>query len=69
MKKNTFGRNLRKIREIVGINATELADRSGLTQAAISQIESGKRDPSLSSIIAILSVIPTKFEILMTEIK
>jgi len=40
----------------------ELARRSGLTPAAISQIEAGSRDPNLSSILKILKVIPISFE-------
>lgn len=55
-------KNLRKLREALGISAAELAERSGLTPAAISQIETGKREPSLSSILAIMKVIPAKFE-------
>lgn len=41
-----------------------LAKKSGLTEAAISQIETGKRDPSLKSILAIMKVIPCTFEVL-----
>lgn len=39
-----------------------LAKASGLTPAAVSQIENGNREPSLSSILAIMSVIPASFE-------
>lgn len=38
---------------LTGINQLELSNRSGLTQAAISQFVSGKREPSLSSILKI----------------
>lgn len=44
------------------MSQSELAKRSGLTPAAISQIESGQREPSLSSILAIMKVIPVTFE-------
>jgi transcriptional regulator with XRE-family HTH domain len=57
-------KNLKKIRSSLGMTQGELARRTKLTPAAISQIESGKRDPSLSSILAILKVIPAKFEVL-----
>lgn len=57
-----FGKNLKEVLDFLGMTQSELADRSGLTRAAISQIIGGQRDPSLSSVIAILSVVPVKFE-------
>jgi transcriptional regulator with XRE-family HTH domain len=59
---HSFGKNLREIRKLLGMSASELANRAGVTAAAISQIENGTRDPSLSTIIAILGVLPVKFE-------
>lgn len=47
------------------MSQTELADRAGLTRAAVSQIINGSRDPSLSTVIKILKVIPVKFEVLI----
>jgi HTH-type transcriptional regulator, competence development regulator len=63
----TFGKNLKKIRESLGLTAAELARMSDLTPAAISQIENGERDPSLSTILKILKVIPVKFEKLIED--
>lgn len=60
-----FGKNLKKVRESLGMSAAELAQYSGLTPGCISHIEVGSRDPSLSTIIRILSVIPVKFEVLI----
>lgn len=57
-------KNLRKIRISLGMTSKALAKKSGLTEAAISQIETGKRDPSLKSILAIMKVIPCTFEVL-----
>ncbi len=62
MKPNRFGENLKNIIVNLGMTQVELANRSGLTPAAISQILDGKREPSLSSICALLEVIPVKFE-------
>lgn len=59
---NVFGKNLRKVRESLGLTQAELAGRAQLTPAAISQIEGGSRDPCLSTICRILEVIPVKFE-------
>lgn len=60
-----FGKNLRKIREQLGLSQSELANRAGITPAALSMIESGSREPGLYTILRILEVIPVKFEKLM----
>lgn len=41
-----FGRTLRKLRTEADLNQAELADRAGITQSAVSQIEKGERAPS-----------------------
>lgn len=61
-----FGENLSIVLEAIGMTQSDLANRSGLTQAAISQIISGKREPSLDTIVKILNVIPVKFERLVS---
>lgn len=53
---------LAKILKQLDMTQKELAQRSGLTPAAISQIINGDREPTLGSILAILKVIPVKFE-------
>ena len=62
MRSDLFGSKLKKILTTLGISQIDLASKTGLTQAAVSQILNGKREPSLSTIIAILEVIPVKFE-------
>lgn len=62
MKPGNFGSNLNKILKVLGISQTELAEKSGLTPGAVSQILNGKNEASLGSICKILSVIPIKFE-------
>ena len=42
---------VRQTREAAGISQRALRDRSGLTQSHISQIESGKLEPGLSTFI------------------
>jgi len=42
-----------------GLNAAELADRSGLTEAAISYLRSGQREPSYRSLQRLTQVLPT----------
>lgn len=63
--KHRFGKNLREILTYLEISQSELANKTGLTQAAISQIIQGDREPSLNTICKILSVLPTNFERLM----
>lgn len=61
-----FGSNLREILFFLEINQSELAAKSGLTQAAISQIINGERAPSLRTILKILKALPVSFERLMS---
>jgi transcriptional regulator with XRE-family HTH domain len=61
-----FGKNLRQVMDALGLDQTDLSERTGLTQAAISQLLNGIRDPSLHTIVRILQVIPVKFEKLVT---
>lgn len=63
----TFGRNLRWLRRRFGMSLNELARESGLTGACISNVENGKRQPNLSTILKIMKVIPVKFEIFIAE--
>lgn len=44
------GNRIRHCRESQGLSITKLAEKSGLTISAISQFESGTRDPSLDSL-------------------
>lgn len=62
MNPEKFGRNLKEAMLALDMSQTELAQNAGLTPAAISQIISGKREPSLTTICLILRVIPIKFE-------
>jgi transcriptional regulator with XRE-family HTH domain len=58
---NEFCTEVRRRRLEAGLTLEQLAERSGLTPNYIGTIENGKRDPSLSTVIAIaagLSVQP-----------
>ncbi|MDI6908168.1 MAG: helix-turn-helix transcriptional regulator [Thermoanaerobacterales bacterium] len=43
-----IGRRLTEIRTMAGISANALAKKAGVAQSTISEIEAGKRQPSLS---------------------
>ncbi len=62
MRAEYFGANLKSVMKALGMSQVELSKRSGLTQAAISQIINGERDPSLETVVKILKVIPVNFE-------
>lgn len=62
LKKESFGKNLKEIIEFLDLTQAEFAEQVGMTQAAVSQLISGERLPSLESLIRILEVVPVKFE-------
>jgi transcriptional regulator with XRE-family HTH domain len=67
MNPEYFGANLREILRALDMSQVELSEKSGLTQAAISQILDGKREPTLQTICKILAVIPISFEKLVRK--
>lgn len=50
---NDFCSEIRRRRLAAGLTLEQLAERSGLTPNYIGTIENGKRDPSLSTVMAI----------------
>lgn len=54
-----FAERLRKTRERQGYNQSELARRSGLTPAAISQLEGGQREPNFSTLVRLATALGT----------
>jgi len=49
----TFGREVRRRRGALGLTLEQLAERSGLTPNYIGTVENGRRDPSLSTVLAL----------------
>ncbi len=60
--KNKFGKNLKEVIDFLGITQSDLSKKANLTQASISQIINGSREPSLGTILKILNVLQIKFE-------
>ena len=54
-----FADELRTAMAEAGISAAALAQRSGLTEAAISLLRSGRREPSYRTARALMAVLPT----------
>lgn len=51
--KNTFAQNLKELRETAGIGQVKLANDIGVSKGIISLWENGKREPTLSYLVAI----------------
>ncbi len=66
--KTDFGVNLKKLMGQLDMTQVELANKTGMTPAAVSQILNNIREPSVSTVVRILMVIPVKFEKLVTKI-
>lgn len=47
---NNIGKEIKELREYLGLNQSQLSELSGVTRAAISQIESNQREPALDTI-------------------
>jgi 3,4-dihydroxy 2-butanone 4-phosphate synthase / GTP cyclohydrolase II len=56
---DSFAAELRAAMDAAGMNASELAARTGLTEGAISYLRSGRREPSFKSIRALAGVLPS----------
>jgi transcriptional regulator with XRE-family HTH domain len=53
MNNNSFSENLKELRLEKGIGQVELAEKIGVSKGIISLWENGKREPTLSSLIAL----------------
>jgi transcriptional regulator with XRE-family HTH domain len=54
-----FAKRVKLIRERQNLNQAQLADRSGLTPAAISQIEAGERIPAFKTMVELAKALKT----------
>ena len=50
---NTFGKNLKQLREIAKIGQIQLAKALGVSKGIISMWENGLREPTMSSLISL----------------
>ncbi len=50
-------KNLRTLRTAKGLSQQELAEKAGITQAAISRIEAGLHDPRYSTVVRLAAVL------------
>lgn len=59
------GERIRECRETQGLSKTRLAERTGLTISAISQFESGERDPNLDSLNKLADALQVSVDYIM----
>lgn len=58
----TIGKNIQEVRESQNLTQAETAERVGITQAALCQIERGTRNPSLQVAAGLAEVLGCKIE-------
>jgi len=63
----SFGARLRVTREGENLSQSELAERAGLTPAAVSQIESGERLPAFKTLTQLAAALKTSVSFLLGE--
>jgi transcriptional regulator with XRE-family HTH domain len=57
---DTFARNLRRAREQAGLSQEALAERAGMHRNAVALLETGKREPRLSTIVRLAKALGVK---------
>jgi transcriptional regulator with XRE-family HTH domain len=67
--KYRFGEKLREVRERRQLTLREVADRSGLSESLISQIERNKVVPALDTLLAVVEVLEMDLEYLFQDWK
>lgn len=55
-----LGKNLRAARERLGLTQEQVAERSGVQAGEVSRIETGKRDPKVSTLERLAKAVEVK---------
>ncbi|MBE3586625.1 MAG: helix-turn-helix transcriptional regulator [Thermoanaerobacter sp.] len=64
-----LGHNLKKIRQDKGLSQLKLSKLSGVAQSSISEIESGKSNPNISTLRKLASVLEISLDELLGKPK
>ena len=67
--KYAFGQKLREIREKKNITLKEVAEKAGVSESLISQIERNKVSPAIETLLNIINVLDIDMEYLFSEFK
>lgn len=68
MKLDTFGKNIRKFREIKKLRQEDLAEKTDLTTNYIGMIERGEKIPSLETFINILNSLGVSADMVLSDV-
>ncbi|MEK3942262.1 MULTISPECIES: helix-turn-helix transcriptional regulator [Paenibacillus] len=63
---NTIGANIKQLRKIHNLNQTDLANKIGVSQGSLSDLESGKGKPAIETVFSICSEFGCSYEWLLT---
>ena len=66
-KYRAIGSNIRRIRDVIGISQTELANRIGSNKSAISRYENGMQKPSLDTLMRVADALSVELVDLLKE--
>jgi transcriptional regulator with XRE-family HTH domain len=55
-----LGQNLRAARKKLGLTQEQVAERSGVQAGEVSRIESGKRDPQISTVLKLAKAVEVR---------
>src|SRR3954464_4719993 len=64
MRADWFSGRLRELREAAGLTQQQLAEKAGLTREGVAQLETGRREPTWRTVVALcgaLAVDPDEF--------
>ena len=65
--KEAMATNVRRARQVRGLTQEELAERSGFSQQYISELENGRRNPTIVSIYELAQALGVTHEELVTS--
>ncbi|MEK5282616.1 MULTISPECIES: helix-turn-helix domain-containing protein [Paenibacillus] len=63
---NTIGTNIKRLRKIHDLNQTDFANKIGVSQGSLSDLESGKSRPAIETVISICTVFGCSYEWFLT---
>ena len=69
MVKYQFGEKIREIREKKKITMKEVAEKAGLSESLISQIERNKVSPAIDTLLSIIDILEIDIEYIFSDLK
>lgn len=63
---NTIGANIKQLRKTHNLSQTNFANKIGVSQGSLSDLESGKSKPAIETVISICTVFGCSYEWFLT---